>query len=621
MMPGLRKNVSVATSIALLAVLLPALASGAGAASNPPDPLAAEIERWLAILKNRPDTDPVWAEAKQGAEPALVRAEEALRNGRRLLALQRLATAQPELAAAVYVGERPAEQRKDQAAFDAEWARMGRVLRADDAPSPTALEGLPAAVRALGEAALPQVREYYRASLDYGHNTMLDPGLYYLGQAQAQRDLVTFYRTLPASAPRIAAPLRSVHAEIEALQAEILAAYRPPLSIDRHDEFITVSSTLKEARELDEAGLRYGALLRYLQAAYRFLPLRPASPAPAAPESTALAGRLRDLAARLSAGGVDHSLGQMFLESAEANAAGTPPAVAGAVAIANDVLPRYFAALEPEPARPKAPEPQATVTVVRWPYTCNLSDPAALLTQSVVQGFGGKVRFAVENYGDSDLAKRFGVKRYPAIFVDDVLVATPKDFGFYGKGEGEKNGRYAPLHSATSHERFRADLSRMIDLILTGHKDMARAQAATAEGGEIEALPAFTLTDLDGKSVSRADLAGRVVLVEIWATWCPPCRGTLGWLGELKKRHGDRLTVVALAVESDETAVRKLTKELGLPLVWAMGTPDLIRAFGDVSAVPTLLLFDREGRTAASFFGAPPSLHAEAEAKVAGLIE
>ena len=110
------------------------------------------------------------------------------------------------------------------------------------------------------------------------------------------------------------------------------------------------------------------------------------------------------------------------------------------------------------------------------------------------------------------------------------------------------------------------------------------------------------------------------MLVEIWATWCPPCRSTLGWLGELAKRYGDRLAVVAIAVESDEADVRKLTGELGLPFVWAMGTPELIRAFGDVSAVPTLLLFDGEGHSVASFFGAPPTLHPEAEAKLATLL-
>ncbi len=60
-----------------------------------------------------------------------------------------------------------------------------------------------------------------------------------------------------------------------------------------------------------------------------------------------------------------------------------------------------------------------------------------------MQEFGGKARFVEENYGGSELAKRFGVTRYPVIFVDDVLVATPSDFGFYGDGEGQ-SGRYSP---------------------------------------------------------------------------------------------------------------------------------------------------------------------------------
>jgi cytochrome c biogenesis protein CcmG/thiol:disulfide interchange protein DsbE len=238
----------------------------------------------------------------------------------------------------------------------------------------------------------------------------------------------------------------------------------------------------------------------------------------------------------------------------------------------------------------------------------------------VAQEFGGKVCFVVENYGDSELAKRFGVTRYPAIFVDDVLVATPKDFGFYGKGEGPDGGRYAPLKSAASHDRFRADLGRMIELILADRKDAARAHAAPAPAAELAALPAFTLNDLDGKPVAREDLAGRAVLVEFWATWCPPCRPTLSWLGEVKKRHGGQVVVLAIAVESEEADVRKLAADLGLPLRWAMGTPEVARAFGDVSAVPTLLVFDLQGRAAGAFYGAPPGLHAEAEAKVASVL-
>jgi len=245
-----------------------------------------------------------------------------------------------------------------------------------------------------------------------------------------------------------------------------------------------------------------------------------------------------------------------------------------------------------------------------------------LLAQSVVAEFGGRARFVSENYGDSRLAKRFGVTHYPAIFVDDVLVATPADFGYYGKGEAQEGGRYAPLRSTAAHERFRADLSRMIELLLAGRRDDARAVAAPhAALAGAAALPDFTIADIDGRRLSRRDLDGRVVLVELWASWCPPCRSTLHWVGDLKKRWGDRLAVVAIAVESDETKVRRLTKELDLPLTWVIGTPDLVRAFGDVSAVPTLLLFDRTGRSAAAFYGAPPTLHAEAEAKLAPLFE
>jgi thiol-disulfide isomerase/thioredoxin len=233
----------------------------------------------------------------------------------------------------------------------------------------------------------------------------------------------------------------------------------------------------------------------------------------------------------------------------------------------------------------------------------------------------------VENYGDSALARRFGVTRYPVIFADDVLVATPKDFGFYGKGEGGGEGRYAPLRSAASHERFRVDLKRVIDLLLAGRRSEA------ARGGVVDAplegslpalegsLPALALVDLEGKALSQADLVGRVVFVEFWSTWCPLCRGTLRWLGELQKQHGNRVAVLAIAVESDEADVRKLTASLNLPIRWAMGTPATGKAFGDVSALPLLHAYDSNGRKIGSWLGAPPALHSEVETALAKALE
>ena len=235
--------------------------------------------------------------------------------------------------------------------------------------------------------------------------------------------------------------------------------------------------------------------------------------------------------------------------------------------------------------------------------------------------FGGEVRFVSENYGGSALAKRFGVTRYPAIFVEDVLVATPKDFGFYGKGEGSGDGRYTPWKSAAAHERFRTDLERSIRLVLEGRKEAVREVAPSPEGPEVAAYPKVTLRDLDGQSISPGDLQGRPVLVEFWATWCPPCRSTLGWLADVKKRYGERLVVITVAIESDEAAVRKVADERKSTIRWTMGTPEIARSFGDVSGVPTLLLFDEAGKTAATFYGAPPDLHSNAETKLALLLK
>jgi hypothetical protein len=375
MKKGQARNVSGAgiAAIAMLSILTLAGVStvlgAAGSSSPSPDPLAAEIERWSAFLRSDAAAKGVWPQLKAGEQPLLAHAAQDLSHGRRLLALHRLALARTDLAIGTYLSQLSAAQHQE-AGFEAEWARMGKVLHADmGPPSPTALAGVqPAALRALGEAAIPQVRAYYVASLDYGRSTMPDDGLYYLGTAQAQRDFVELCRRLSVPQSLRQPPLRPLRTEIESLQSDLLKAYRPPASVDRHGAFITANATLKEARELDAAGLRYGALLRYLDAAQLVAPLRPAAP-PLAPAE--LRKRLAEFSTRLSAGGIDHSIGRMILEGAQDEVANAAPGASPAAStmIASDVLPRYFAALSP--ARPEPPrlQPQVTVTLVRWPYT------------------------------------------------------------------------------------------------------------------------------------------------------------------------------------------------------------------------------------------------------------
>ena len=226
-----------------------------------------------------------------------------------------------------------------------------------------------------------------------------------------------------------------------------------------------------------------------------------------------------------------------------------------------------------------------------------------------------------ENFGASKLAEKFGVKGYPAVFVDDVLVAAPREFGYFGEVEG--TGRYAPWRSAASQEKFKIDLVRMIDLILAGKKDIVTREHATTSTAsrEIATLPQVKLTDLSGKPLKPEELSGRVVLVEFWATWCPPCRPTLEWLGELKRKHGDNIAILALAVESPEDQIRSTANSLSLGLHWAITDASTAQSFGDITAVPTLFLFDRSGKTSRILYGAPPDLHDQVEKSLDSLLK
>jgi hypothetical protein len=289
------------------------------------DPLAAEIGRWSSVIATDTRTDPLWLEARKSSEAALEQAEDALRHGLRLVALERLAAVNQLLGAALYVSQRPADERKSLPAFEAEWTRVGGVLHDVVSPGGRTAESLatirPALARALAELSTSQARESYAASLEYGRNTEPQYGLYYLGAAQAHRGFLELARAMPPSTAGRTPPLRVLRPDIDALQATLLTAYRPPASIDRHSDFIVASSALKEAREQDVAGHRHAALLRYLQAAQRTAMLRKAEPA----DMSDVRRRLEELDSRLRNAGIDHTLGS---SSSSGRMRRLPPAAA-----------------------------------------------------------------------------------------------------------------------------------------------------------------------------------------------------------------------------------------------------------------------------------------------------
>ena len=374
-----------------------ALSAAKPPADGDEDPIGAELARLSAFVASTDSSDALWLDVKGVAAPTLERALAALREGRRLLALQRLAAARIHLAAAAYMLEHIASGAHDEAAFETAWQQQRDAL--GSALEPADVQAVrPVAVRALAESARYEAPILHATSLEYGRATEPEIGLFYVGQARAQLEFAALCRALPpeAGAPFAARPepaLRDLSAELDALEAEVLVAYRPPASIDRHPEFIAVGSYLKSAREMNAAGLRPGALLAYLHAAMRFAPLRaaggavpgagPDTRAESPPDAPRLAAALEAAAARFAADAHDQSLGALFVETGQADLAAAatacgptpadpPPAPQLAAAIVDDVLPRYEAALRPAPAaRPATPRPPAkvVVTMVRWPFT------------------------------------------------------------------------------------------------------------------------------------------------------------------------------------------------------------------------------------------------------------
>lgn len=233
--------------------------------------------------------------------------------------------------------------------------------------------------------------------------------------------------------------------------------------------------------------------------------------------------------------------------------------------------------------------------------------------------FQGRAKFVSENYGESELAKRFGVTFYPVIFVDDVLVARPKDFGF-GGDEDISGGLYVPWLDPANQRKFKDDLRRAVVRRLAGEQvaglDVADVSTETDAAEAPATFPSLALRDISGAAIDPARLANRPVVVEMWATWCPPCRSTMAWLPSLQKKYGDRATVIAIAVDSKPEDVTKMAGSFKANFPIVMGTPEVIKAFGAVAAVPKLIVYDASGRRSKVLYGAPKDLHDQIEAAV-----
>ena len=108
--------------------------------------------------------------------------------------------------------------------------------------------------------------------------------------------------------------------------------------------------------------------------------------------------------------------------------------------------------------------------------------------------------------------------------------------------------------------------------------------------------PDFTVTDLEGKQHSISSYIGKNLLVNFWATWCPPCRAEIPHLIELRKQESeDDLAILAISNESKEDVKKFVDAEKMNYTVATLGNSYLPKPFIDVEYIPTTFFIDKKG--------------------------
>jgi thiol-disulfide isomerase/thioredoxin len=125
-------------------------------------------------------------------------------------------------------------------------------------------------------------------------------------------------------------------------------------------------------------------------------------------------------------------------------------------------------------------------------------------------------------------------------------------------------------------------------------------QVAAAFGIDSTSAPApgFAVRTLAGDSLSSGALRGKVVLLNFWATWCPPCRVEMpGFQRVYDRKKGDGFVVLGISTDAmGRESVARFLVERNITYPVAMATGPIVREFGDSRVLPTSFLIDREGR-------------------------
>ena len=138
--------------------------------------------------------------------------------------------------------------------------------------------------------------------------------------------------------------------------------------------------------------------------------------------------------------------------------------------------------------------------------------------------------------------------------------------------------------------------------VFTGLQPLFRT--ATMDRAGFAKAPAWQLKALDGRLVQSSDFAGKVVILDFWATWCAPCKAEIPGFIELQREYGDRgLAVVGVSVDDQGSqVVEDFATRMGINYPVVLGDLGLMKDFGG-TAIPTTVVLDRSGHIVARHIG------------------
>ena len=117
--------------------------------------------------------------------------------------------------------------------------------------------------------------------------------------------------------------------------------------------------------------------------------------------------------------------------------------------------------------------------------------------------------------------------------------------------------------------------------------------------------PDFTLRNGDGESYSLSDFKGKMVILNFWATWCPPCKKEIPDFIELYKKYEDKgLVILGVSVDQGGWLVTKEfmdKSQITYPIV--MANRDVVYQYGGIKSIPTTYIINQKGRIAGQFTG------------------